>query len=186
MKDILQYVGKVRIDTMKKGRRISTSFHNTGLPDMSWMFAKAISGNLTPSTDIPRLLDVGYIIPGTEIWTSILNNPVNIGGRQYSFDASENNWVSTLVSTLYYSDFNGGILDEALVRAESEEIALKLRLCSYQTTNRKYFAEVDISPDEIEKIKEMTSAIITWYSEIVPYTENNSVIDNGDIVSDED
>ena len=100
-KDKLVYRGKVKLDVMKKGRRLNTSIHNTGLPDMSWMFAKAVSGNLNSSTDVPRLLDLGYEIPDTAgIWTSILNNPVNIGGRQYSFDNSLDNWIGTLIGTI--------------------------------------------------------------------------------------
>ena len=169
MNNSLLYKGRVKLDVMKHGRRIQSSIHNTGLPDMSWLFAKALTGNLNQSTDVPRLLDVGYIIPGTGgIWTSILNKPVNIGGRQYSYDATLSNWVGTLISTLYYSDLNGGILDTVVQRATNNEIQLKMRLCSYQVANRKYFAEIDITPEEITKIKDMTSVIITWYSEIVP------------------
>ena len=168
MKNTMRYIGRVKIDTMKKGRRIHSVTHNTGLPDMAWMFSKAITGNLNQSTDVPRSLDLGYIIPGTGgIWTSILNKPVHIGGRQYSFDGNELNWVGTLIATIYYSDINGGLLDQVISQAKSGSIQLKLRLCSYQAANRKYFAEVDISPEDVVRIKELTSAIITWYSEIV-------------------
>lgn len=171
MKDKLVYNGRVKLDTMKKNRRIRTEIHNTGLPDMSWLFAKAVSGNLNSATDVPRLMDLGYVIPGTGgIWTSILNKPVNIGGRQYSFDADLQNWVGTLIATIYYSDLNGAILDDVIAQANSSEnpIQLKLRMCSYDSVNRKYFAEVNISPDEVTQIKELTSVIITWYSEIIP------------------
>ena len=181
----LQYVGKVKLDIMKKGRRINTAIHNTGLPDMSWLFAKAVTGNLNQSTDIPRVLDIGYIIPNTNIWTSILNKPVNIGGRQYSYNTSEANWISTLISTVYYSDLNGGILDDVIERADAGTISLKMRLCSYQAANRKYFAEVSIDSGDITHLKELTSMIITWYSEIIP-VESDNVTDAGNIVVDDD
>jgi len=178
--NILSYRGKVKLDTIKKGRIIHSEIHNTGLPDMCWMFSKAISGNLNSATDVPRLVDLGYVIPGTNgIWTSILNSPVNIGGRQFSYDSSLQNWVGTLISTIYYSDLNGAILDDVLAQTESVDnpIQLKLRLCSFNSSNRKYFAEVDMSPKEIEQIRELTSVIVTWYSEIIP--ESDEVVNAG-------
>lgn len=177
--NLLTYRGKVKLEILKKGRLIRSEIHNTGLPDMSWMFSKAISGNLNSATDIPRLIDLGYIIPNTGIWVSILNNPVNIGGRQYSFDSSLQNWIGTLISTIYYSDLNGAIIDDVLAQTTDQEnpIQLKLRLCSYNKINRRYFAEVDISPDEVEQIRELTSVIVTWYSEIIP--EESYLINTG-------
>lgn len=180
--NVLTYRGKVKLETVKKGRVIHSEIHNTGLPDMCWMFSRAISGNLNSATDVPRLIDLGYIVPGTNgVWVSILNNPVNIGGRQYSFDASLQNWIGTLISTIYYSDINGAIIDDVLAQAGDAEnpLQLKLRLCSYNKINRRYFAEVDISADEVEKIRELTSVIVTWYSEIIPeesYLVNTGII----------
>ena len=174
------YRGIVQLELMKKGRKLHSIIHNTGLPDMSWMFAKAVTGNLDSSTDVPRLMDLGYEIPGTGgMWTSILNKPVNIGGRQYSYDYTLSNWIGTLISTIYYSDLNGGILDDVIDRADRGEINFKLRLCSYPAKQRKYFAEIDITPEEITKIKELTSVIITWHSEIIP--ENSETANAGEI-----
>lgn len=188
MRDKASYRGIVKLDTMKKGRRINTTTHNTGLPDMSWLFAKAITGNLDSSKDVPRLLDLGYIIPNTAgssdgIWVSILNNPVNIGGRQFSYDGALQNWVGTLIGTIYYTDLNGPILDGVIEQAMATEdpIQLKLRMCSYSPTNRKYFAEVNITPEEVMQIKELTSVIVTWYSEIIP--EENDEPFNAGVVS---
>lgn len=184
MRNTMRYIGRVQVDTVKKGRKTHTVIHNTGLPDMAWMFSRAITGNLNQSTDIPRSLDLGYVIPGTGgIWTSILNKPVNIGGRQYSFDANESNWVGTLIATIYYSDLNGGLLDQVIERANDPDsgVQLKLRLCSYQPENRKYFAEVDITPSEVVRIKELTSAVITWYSEIVIDEEAAEAVDAGTV-----
>lgn len=187
-KDINIYKGKVKI-TYKKGKNIlKQTTHNRGLSDMSLMFAKAITGNLDYSTDIPRLIDIGYIVPSATtdeytyangVWMSILNNPVNIGGRQYEFNQELENWVAVLTSTVYYSDLNGGILDTVLAQAESYTdsgepyITLKVRLCSYENKDRKYLAEIDISPDEIREIRDSTSAIFSWYTELL-YNEENS------------
>lgn len=183
MKDRLSYKGVVKLDTMKKGRRINTTTHNTGLPDMSWLFAKAITGNLDSSNDVPRVLDLGYIIPGTGgIWTSLLNTPVNIGGRQFSYDSTLQNWVGTLIGTIYYTDLNGPLIDSAVERATDGEIQLKIRMCSYSPKNRKYFAEVNISAEELMQIKELTSVIVTWYSEIIPEENEDSI--NAGIIND--
>ena len=182
MKDKLQYRGKVQLDTMKKGRRINSVIHNTGLPDMSWLFAKAVTGNLDSSRDVPRVLDLGYVMNNTSgsadgIWQSILNTPVNIGGRQYSYDASLENWVGELIGTIYYTDLNGPMIDDVIAQANDtvNPIQLKLRLCSYNPENRKYFAEVNVTPDDVTQIKEMTSVIVTWYSEIIPEANDESM-----------
>ena len=182
MKDKLQYRGKVKLDTMKKGRRINSVIHNTGLPDMSWLFAKAVTGNLDSSRDVPRVLDLGYVMNNTSgsadgIWQSILNTPVNIGGRQYSYDASLENWVGELIGTIYYTDLNGPMIDDVIAQASDtvNPIQLKLRLCSYNPENRKYFAEVNVTPDDVTQIKEMTSVIVTWYSEIIPEANDESM-----------
>lgn len=181
-KDINIYRGKVKI-AYKKGKHIlKQTTHNTGLSDMSLMFAKAITGNLDYFSDIPRLVDIGYIVPSATvdeytysngIWMSILNSPANIGGRQYKFDTELDNWVAVLVTTIYYSDINGAILDDILAQADQEYISLKVRLCSYDPKNRKYFAEINISPDEIREIRDSTSAIFSWYTELL-YSEDNS------------
>ncbi len=188
-KDTNVYRGRVKI-TYKKGKNIlKQTTHNTGLSDMSLMFAKAITGNLNYSSDIPRLIDIGYIVPsattetytyGNGVWMSILNQPANIGGRQYKFDEALDNWVAVLTSTIYYSDLNGGILDTVLSQADLEYIQLKVRLCSYNAKDRKYLAEINISPDEIREIRDSTSAIFSWYTELL-YNEDfssDSVVGN--------
>lgn len=181
-KDIGIYRGKVKI-SFKKGKNIlKQTTHNKGLSDMALLFAKAVTGNLDYSKDIPRLIDIGYVVPSaTEdsmtldngIWMSILNSPANIGGRQYEYSQDLQNWVGALTSTVYYSDLNGGILDNILSQAESGYIKLKVRLCSYDPKDRKYFAEIDISPEEIKEIKDATSAIFSWFTELL-YAEDYS------------
>ena len=190
-KNTVKYVGKVSI-AYKSGSLITKKkTHNVGLSDMALLFAKAVSGNLNQTTDIPRLLDIGYMVEDrtitkndgitsqTGVWMSVLNKPVNIGGRQYMFDTSLNNWVSRLVSTIYFSDINNAVLEEVLPFTQLEEnnpnkIQLKMRLCSYEPVDRKYLAEIDVSPDDITHIKDATSAIITWYSELLYNEENHS------------
>ena len=176
LKYTLQYQGKVDMVYSKGANVIDRVTHNTGLADMSQLFVKALTGNLSQTNDIPRLIDIGYVVPGTAsktnardlgVWMSILNKPVVIGGRQYEFDNSLNNWVSKLVTTIYDSDLNGGILDNVLTLADMKEYQLAMRLCSYNEKNRKYLAEINLSPNDIRNIKESTSVIVTWYSELL-------------------
>lgn len=176
LKYTLQYNGKVDMAYTKNNHVLDTVTHNTGLADMSQLFVKALTGNLSTTDDIPRLIDIGYVIPGTAsktnardlgIWTSILNSPIVIGGRQYEFDNSLNNWVSKLVATIYDTDLNGGILDNVLTLADLKEYQLAMRLCSYNEKDRKYLAEINLSPNDIRNIKESTSVIVTWYSELL-------------------
>lgn len=181
-KDINIYRGRVNIAYRQGKHIIKQTTHNTGLSDMSLMFVKAITGNLNYSTDIPRLIDIGYIVPSATttdytysngVWMSILTNPATIGGRQYKFDEDLNNWVAVLTSTVYYSDLNGGILDSVLSQADEGYIQLKVRLCSYDIKHRKYLAEINISPEEIREIRDSTSAIFSWYTELL-YAEEAS------------
>lgn len=176
LKYTLQYQGKVDMVYSKGANVIDRVTHNTGLADMSQLFVKALTGNLSQTNDIPRLIDIGYVVPGTTsktnardlgVWMSILNKPVVIGGRQYEFDNSLNNWVSKLVTTIYDSDLNGGILDNVLTLADMKEYQLAMRLCSYNEKDRKYLAEINLSPNDIRNIKESTSVIVTWYSELL-------------------
>lgn len=176
LKYTLQYQGKVDMVYSKGANVIDRVTHNTGLADMSQLFVKALTGNLSQTNDIPRLIDIGYVVPGTAsktnardlgVWMSILNKPVVIGGRQYEFDNSLNNWVSKLVTTIYDSDLNGGILDNVLTLADMKEYQLAMRLCSYNEKDRKYLAEINLSPNDIRNIKESTSIIVTWYSELL-------------------
>ena len=182
-KDTNRYRGKVDIAFKKNNYITKKVTHNTGLSDMALLFAKAITGNMNYSEDIPRLLDIGYMVPSATvdeyelsngIWMSILNSPANIGGRQYKYDESLENWVGVLTTTVYYSDLNGAILNEVLERAGQGYIDLKVRLCSYNYKNRKYFAEVDITPSEIQEIKDSTSAIFSWYTELLYNAEDMS------------
>ena len=48
-----------------------------------------------------------------------------------------------------------------------KEYQLAMRLCSYNEKDRKYLAEINLSPNDIRNIKESTSVIVTWYSELL-------------------
>lgn len=192
IKDNVSYRGKVKV-AIKKGKNIiSKTNHNAGLPDMAMLFAKAITGNLDYGSDIPRLLDIGYTVKSTEsptessldnaVWESILNHPCAIGGRQFKYDASLKNWVGILTTTVLATDLNGALLDNVLKNLSlidedtgEAKYTLKIRLCSYRHKNRKYFAEIE--PDNpiefISTLRDSTSAIITWYCELL-YNEDDS------------
>lgn len=181
-KELLKYKGKVNI-AFKKGKVITNkSTHNNGLPDMAMLFAKAITGNMNYETDIPRLLDIGYIVPNTEsianagdsgVWMSILNNPVPIGGRQFKFDTALRNWVGILTTTIFAQDLNSPLLPEVIENMNNGIYVLKIRLCSFTRKNRNYFAEITVDEEFLTNLRDSTSAIITWYSELL-YDEENS------------
>lgn len=188
VKSTNMYRGKVEIAIKRKNKILKQTEHNTGLSDMALLFAKAVTGNISPIDDLPRLLDIGYVAPRADnnenqynngIWMSILNAPVNIGGRQYRFDSDLNNWVGILTSTVYASDLNTPILDGITQNVIDGNYLLKARLCSYNKQNRKYLAEIDLTLDDITDIREKTSAIFTWYTELL-YAEPDSsdVIDS--------
>ena len=188
-KNTNKYRGKVHIDFKQNGKIVGHSTHNTGLSDMALLFAKAVTGNMNYSTDIPRLLDIGYVVPSATqydysyangVWMSILNSPANIGGRQFKYDKDLENWVGILTSTVYYNDINGGLLDEVLDKVDDGQIELKVRLCSYEFKGRRYFAEIDITREELEKIKDSTSAIFSWYTELL-YAEEDTTTAQSDI-----
>lgn len=180
MIDVLKYRGKVNSVIKRNNTVVSRSTHNTGLPDMSLLFAKAVSGTLDATTDIPRLLDIGYIVPQTiyqaenvdnKVWQSVLNVPCSITGRQFKYDTALNNWVGILTTTVLSSDLNGPLLDNVL--NESGDREFKIRLCSYSQKNRHYFAEINIDDVFLKTLRESTSAIVTWYCELL--YDNQSV-----------
>ena len=89
-----KYRGKVEITFKRKNKSLRQTTHNTGLSDMALLFAKAITGNISPIDDLPRLLDIGYVAPSADnmensynngIWMSILNAPVNIGNCHFLY-----------------------------------------------------------------------------------------------------
>lgn len=190
--DINRYRGKVEV-TLKRNKTIlKQSTHNTGLSDMALLFAKAITGSISPIDDLPRLLDIGYIVPSADnnqnnynngVWMSILNSPVNIGGRQYKYDKDLTNWVGILTSTVYYSDLNGAILDDVIQNVTEGNYVLKARLCSYNKRNRKYLAEINLSLDDIVAIRDKTSAIFTWYTELLYAEEGMSNQASSDVTN---
>lgn len=183
IKDTIQYRGRVEVAYKRNSNVIRKRIHNTGLSDMALLFAKAITGNISQMDDLPRLLDIGYVVPSADnqensynngIWMSILNAPVNIGGRQYRYDYNLENWVGILTSTVYYSDINLAVLNDAIQNGLNEKYILKARLCSYNKANRKYLAEIDLDLDDITEIRDKTSAIFTWYTELLYKEEGSS------------
>ena len=189
-KEKTTYRGKVNI-AVKKGKSvIKKTTHNAGLSDMAYLFAKAIAGTMDYSTDIPRLIDIGYIVPSTEspvnegdsgVWMSILNNPVPIGGRQYKFDTSLENWVGVLTTTIYADDLNVSLLPGVLENMENDIYQLKIRMCSYAKKGRRYFAEVDADEAFLISLRDATSAIITWYAELLYNEDGTSTMVSGDV-----
>lgn len=186
------YKGKVKIAFKKGNKVISKSTHNSGLKDMGYLFAKAVTGNLNFTEDIPRYIDIGYIVPSTEtdvnpgdsgIWMSVLNSPVNIGGRQYTYDNTEDNWLGVLTTTVYFSDINGGIIDNVKENLMLGEYSLRIRLCSYPNKGRRYFAELELEDGVsfLDKIRDTTSVIITWYTELL-YDNTDTTESDGDVI----
>ena len=194
VKDTNIYRGKVEISIKRNNKILKQSTHNTGLSDMALLFAKAITGNISPIDDLPRLLDIGYIAPSADnnensynngVWMSILNTPVNIGGRQYRYDSNLTNWVGILTATVYASDLNAPILDDVTANIENDNYVLQARLCSYNNRNRKYFAEINLTLDDLKDIREKTSAIFTWYTELLYAEPDSSDTVDSDIEQEE-
>ena len=189
-KETTRYKGKLNI-ALKKGKvTIKKTTHNSGLPDMALLFAKAITGTMDYTTDIPRLIDVGYVVPSTEspvnagdsgVWMSILNNPVPVGGRQYKYDETLENWVGVLTTTIYSDDLNSALLPNVIENLNNGTYELKIRMCSYKIQNRRYFAEVDVDTEFLTGLTESTSAIITWYTELLYNEDDTSETISGDV-----
>lgn len=189
-KENVEYRGKVNIIVKRGNASIRKSTHNAGLSDMAMLFAKAVTGNLNYDTDIPRVLDIGYIVPATEsavssgdsgVWTSILTNPVPIGGRQFKFDNELKNWIGILTTTVYANQLNSPLLANVITNVSNGTYQLKVRLCSANIADKKYFAEINVDENFLIQLRDSTSAIITWYTELLYDTTTNSVTD-GNVV----
>ena len=189
IKETASYRGKVKIAIKKGDSIINKSTHNAGLPDMAMLFAKAITGSLDLSKDIPRILDIGYKVVSTQsaseaadngLWNSILNSPAHIGGRQYKYDSTLKNWVGILTTTVFATDLNGAVLNNVKENVDLGNYELKIRLGSYQKNDRHWFAEIDIDNEFIDTLLDSTSAIITWYTELL-YNEGIPTVTSGPI-----
>ena len=194
IKETPSYKGNVKVAIKKGNNTIKRSNHTAGMADMVMLFAKAISGSLDLATDIPRILDIGYKVVQTQsssesvdngLWTSILNSPVPIGGRQYKYDSTLKNWVGILTTTVFATDLNSALLANVQDGVESGRYELRIRLGSYRREDRRYFAEVEIDNEFLNSLKESTSAIITWYTELLYNEENSSSITSGNIQSED-
>ena len=194
IKETPSYKGNVKVAIKKGNNTIKRSNHNAGMPDMAMLFAKAITGSLDLATDIPRILDIGYKVVQTQsssesvdngLWTSILNSPVPIGGRQYKYDSTLKNWVGILTTTVFATDLNAALLNNVQDGVASGRYELRIRLGSYRREDRRYFAEVEIDNDFLDSLKESTSAIITWYTELLYNEENSSSVTSGNIQKEE-
>ena len=106
-------------------------------------------------------------------WGSLFGTQLAIGGRQFKFDTALRNWVGILTTTVFAQDLNSPLLPEVIENMNNGIYVLKLRLCSYTKKNRKYFAEVTVDEDFLTGLRDSTSAIITWYAELL-YDEENS------------
>lgn len=194
IKETPSYKGKVKVAIKKGNSTIKRSNHNAGMPDMAMLFAKAITGSLDLATDVPRILDIGYKVVQTQsssesvdngLWTSILNSPVPIGGRQYKYDSTLKNWVGILTTTVFATDLNSALLSNVQDGVESGRYELRIRLGSYRREDRRFFAEVEIDNEFLDSLKESTSAIITWYTELLYNEENSSTVTSGDIQTED-
>lgn len=192
-KETPSYRGKVKVAIKKGNAVIKRSNHNAGLPDMAMLFAKALTGSLDLSTDVPRILDIGYKVKRTEsatealdngLWNSILNHTVPIGGRQFKYDSDLRNWVGILTTTVFATDLNSALIDNVQENVRLGEYDLKIKLGSYKRGDRHWFAEVDIDNDFIDGLKESTSAIITWYCELL-YNEDMSSTTDTSVINTE-
>ena len=129
IKETPSYKGNVKVEKKKGNNTIKRSNHNAGMPDMAMLFAKAITGSLDLATDVPRILDIGYKVVQTQspsepvdngLWTSILNSPVPIGGRQYKYDSTLKNWVGILTTTVFATDLNAALLNNQFLATNSQ------------------------------------------------------------------
>ena len=190
IKESPSYRGKVKIALKQGSKTVRRSTHNAGMPDMAMLFAKAITGSLDLDTDIPRILDIGYQVEKTSsttelidngLWNSILNHVVPIGGRQFKFDTDLKNWVGILTTTVFATDLNTALLPNVEDNVRKGNYNLKIRLGSYKRGDRRYFAEVDIDEEFLLGLKESTSAIITWYTELLYNEDGSSTVSTADI-----
>ena len=78
-----------------------------------------------------------------------------------------------MTTTIYANDLNVPLLKNVKENLNSGNYILKIRMCSYNSRGRKYFAEIPVNYDFVEDLSSSTSAIITWYAELL-YDENDA------------
>lgn len=155
MKDTIQtnivYQGDVTITVKSGSKIIKTCGHNSGLQNLFKIVAKALSGNMLTSGDLPAYIDLRYTSDDIDgRWETCLINLQSLTQRNYT---QENGlWVTKLASGIPYSELNS---PPNLFRARE----FRLYLMSEALDDLAY---IQVDTATIESITAGSQAIVEW------------------------
>lgn len=165
----LGYLGNVSVKLNINGNEINFQNHNAGLPYLSKIFSKIITGNYEGQFDLPEYVDLRSYLPNDTAFSEpklCLSSQLPISGKTYEYDSKIGNWVAR---------FTAVISHEALVDEISEDSQDLYRIYLYSGYDKsnldgEYYhdiAYINVQARDLAKIIPGTQAIIEWTMQIV-------------------
>lgn len=162
----LEYHGDVDLQLLINDKVISIRNKNSGKVALTYLFAKAVTGNLLQSYDLPTFVDLQYSTDEQHVvWQSYLTQNVVVSERSFSFDNVTYNpgsWVAQFTAVIQYSS-----LREAIDPASQSYFKLVMFTGFDNTGVRQELAELSVSAQDLAKIIPGTSAIVKWNMRVI-------------------
>lgn len=165
----LGYLGNVSVKLNINGNEINFQNHNAGLPYLSKIFSKLITGNYEGQFDLPEYVDLrAYSSDDTTFSDPILclSSQLPISGKVYEYDSSVGNWVAKFTAVISHE----ALIDE--ISENSSNIYRVYLYSGYDDSNLDgdYYhdiAYITVQAKDLAKILPGTQAIIEWTMQIV-------------------
>ena len=149
----LQYTGEVSVKFNINGKLVDIRNHNSGLPNLFRIIAKALAGYNT-SQEKPNYIDLRYITAKSSTWQSCLSNKQSVS--QLSYHLEKGNWLTKAASTIPYSSLK--------ITPISSLNATAFRL--YLMADESDLAYISINENDIAEIVPGTQALVEWILKI--------------------
>lgn len=165
----LGYIGSVNVHLNINGHKVDINTHNAGLPYLSRIFAKLITGNYEDQHDLPEYIDLrSYHQDDTahEHPNLCLSSQLPISGKTYEYNSEVKNWIAKFTASITHDNLISEISED------SQDLYRIYLYSGYDPDNLdgEYYhdiAYIDVQAKDLSKIIPGTQAIIEWSMQIV-------------------
>lgn len=165
----LGYIGNVSVSLNINGQNIDIHTHNAGLPYLSKIFAKLITGNYEGQFDLPEFVDLRSYLQTDTAFTSpihCLSAQLPISGKVYEYNSKIGNWVARFTAVISHEN----LVDE--ISEDSQDFYRIYLYSGYDDSNLdgEYYhdiAYIDVQARDLAKIIPGTQAIVEWTMQII-------------------
>ena len=149
----MKYAGEVNVKFNINGKLVDVHNHNSGLPNLFRLIARALAGYNT-SLEKPDYIDLRYITAKSPVWQSCLSKKQSIA--QLSYHLENGSWITKAASTIPYSALS--------ITPISNLNAAAFRL--YLMSDNSDLAYININENDIAEIVPGTQALVEWILKI--------------------